>query len=712
MSLCKYNNSQNIDLGLVCSHGHFDIAKWLLSNRLVSNDDMLNYACIYDNLEIVKLCLNSKPSKKLFEITCENDCVNVAKYLYTLEVFDLDYYLLVACNYNSYEIIEWIVSTMNFKILKYQSLLKLTCKTNNSELANWLIMKGAESKDELFRLACENGSLEVAQLLHGCEIDINSRDDRYYELKLDYEYLYNKDVYIDYPDIQYKMKQIHNSLELACINNHVEIVKWINSIQKITNPTEYFELACYYGNLSVAKWLWDNFKIKYKSTCFGKDYTNNICEKGYLDIAKWLHFIIPGIFKDTYYPGSYIEYGNIEFMKWYVIDIHRHFVSFSYWNCKNNFEMIKWIYDLDCIYFFRCTKDWTNKDKQCKHKDNENIMYSACKYGNLKMAQWIYSKGVDIHGCYLYHYYYFNVACENGHLDIAKWLFSLNVNIHEQDDRAFVYASMNDHLDVVKWLYSIDPSLINKFKLINKYNNYNVLKWLYSINPDYITKYVNYIIDKHCNINILRWLLIDLKLEINQKKLTDIFKYRCIQGDLNTAKLLFSLWSEIPNDVIVCFKHIINNGNLQFVKWFYSIGFDIYNNISVSKTFEYLYELYFDRDCYYYENDVHDYGDVDGYSHYSGYHTEYRFKIDEYYRRHKYLELAKFLYTISDKTKQYNSNKYYEIKEFIQNEKSIYIMEFVEKLKFHEIYKIPMFDMNVFMIEIWNYLFFNKTSIF
>lgn len=146
----------------------------------------------------------------------------------------------------------------------------------------------------------------------------------------------------------------------------------------------------------------------------------------------------------------------------------------------------------------------------------EDLFESACKEGNLNVADWLYrtslSNGaaIDIHKN---DEYIFRYACNNGHKNIAEWLYELSetegtaINIHIIDEAPFRYACENGHLEVAEWLYCLSVTkntVINihardefAFRYACYYGHKNVAEWLYSISQ--INSY--HVIDIHTHNN-------------------------------------------------------------------------------------------------------------------------------------------------------------------------------------------------------------------
>jgi hypothetical protein len=118
------------------------------------------------------------------------------------------------------------------------------------------------------------------------------------------------------------------------------------------------------------------------------------------------------------------------------------------------------------------------------NKTNQDKFISACYYGHLEVAQWLYSLGdVNIH---ILNEDTFLMSCYYGHLEVAQWLYSLGgVNIHSKNEAAFRYTCCNGHLEVAQWLYSLGETNIHikkyAFRWACENGGLEVAQWLWSL---------------------------------------------------------------------------------------------------------------------------------------------------------------------------------------------------------------------------------------
>ena len=170
-----------------------------------------------------------------------------------------------------------------------------------------------------------------------------------------------------------------------------------------------------------------------------------------------------------------------------------------------------------------------------------------CKKGNLDVAKWLYSRGVDIHAD---NEHAFRTACKNGHLDVARWLHSLgDIDIHVDDEYAFRKSCVNGHLHVARWLHSIGNIYVHTmnnytFKWSCRNNHLVVAQWLYSLGD----------------------------VDIHEKN-DYLFRWFCKDGNLKVAQWLYSLGRvDIHAENEWAFRRSCQNGYLIVAQWLHSLG--------------------------------------------------------------------------------------------------------------------------------------------
>ena len=119
--------------------------------------------------------------------------------------------------------------------------------------------------------------------------------------------------------------------------------------------------------------------------------------------------------------------------------------------------------------FLEYTIYLVNENKIDIRAVNDYAFRYSCRYGHLKLAQWLiclgessgYSK-IDIRTI---NDYAFGWSCEKGYLELAQWLVCLGessgytkIDIHANDDYAFGWSCVNKHLELAQWLVQLGES--------------------------------------------------------------------------------------------------------------------------------------------------------------------------------------------------------------------------------------------------------------
>jgi len=138
-------------------------------------------------------------------------------------------------------------------------------------------------------------------------------------------------------------KYVNNeSFKLACENGHLEVAQWLLSIKPDINISAdddcAFRWTCDYGHLEVAQWL---RSIKPDINISAEDdwAFKGACENGHLEVAQWLLSIKPDINISAEYDFSFIfacQGGHLDVSRWLCTLDNRYQIEI-----KNN-KIIDW----------------------------------------------------------------------------------------------------------------------------------------------------------------------------------------------------------------------------------------------------------------------------------------------------------------------------------------------------------------------------------
>lgn len=194
------------------------------------------------------------------------------------------------------------------------------------------------------------------------------------------------------------------------------------------------------------------------------------------------------------------------------------------------------------------------KDFVSKYQNHTAIYYfknllfaEACRFGNLEMAQWLHSIGMDVS----YKKSEFNYACQNGHLEVAQWLYSSKPYIYLLEDfnKAFIYSCMYGYYDVAEWLYSLKPDIKINFEEYSLHGNIcqrgylDIAKLVFKVKPELFTRQFNYGFRVACgngHVEFAKWLL-TVCTDRDLGSFDCVFEKTCKKGYLEISQILCSL---------------------------------------------------------------------------------------------------------------------------------------------------------------------------
>lgn len=162
----------------------------------------------------------------------------------------------------------------------------------------------------------------------------------------------------------------------------------ISEILSENDAEKLFLKACRYGYINVAKKYQKDKWYRSISEIYTLGFVYS-CIGGYMDIAKWLLSIAST--KIDIRGNSYL-----------VMEC-----------CKaGRFEIIKWLSSINKLELWMIGSNFV----------------TACTYGHLEVAQFIYSSYLDPNNQHSHEFYSddaFIFACKYGHINVAKWLCTI-----------------------------------------------------------------------------------------------------------------------------------------------------------------------------------------------------------------------------------------------------------------------------------------------
>lgn len=354
-----------------------------------------------------------------------------------------------------------------------------------------------------------------------------------------------------------------------------------------------FVVACKNGHVELVKFWWDKnpsiLRVVLNNSCYDDDLFYIICEKGYLQLAKWIINTNPNFVSDLMHEDLMTDIclaGKVSVAKW-LLKLCPHFrhqviedeeTDLFIDVCKmGHLNMAKWLVKINPEFI----------------ENKQNLEYSfwmSCSKGKLNVARWLYtfsseelySLEKDTTG-YEYKHSRFVALCKNGHISTVKWLLAIMPTISDEDDvnSIFHQTCMSGHLNIAKCLFDAYPNInISKwndhtFRMVCGWGRLNLAKWLLKIKPDInITAEDAHAFHEACtngHLHVVKWLLqLHIQPEIVSNTIDGYtFTETCFQGHLEIAKLLFDINPSV--EISLCEVINIRRANTEVVKWLFEV---------------------------------------------------------------------------------------------------------------------------------------------
>jgi len=353
-----------------------------------------------------------------------------------------------------------------------------------------------------------------------------------------------------------------------------------------------FIVACENGDVPMVKFWWDKnpsiLRVVLNNRCYDDDLFYVICERGYLQLAKWVISTNPNFASDLMHEDLMTDIclsGKVSMAKW-LLKLCPHFLQLVIQEADNLFLAV-------CKMGYLNMAKWLGKINPEIIKNKRNLIYpfwKSCAKGKLNVAKWLYSiSSEEVYSlekdtvAYEKKQVIFANVCRKGHIAVVKWLLTIMPTISDEDDIRTIFhqTCMAGHLNIAKCIFSAYPDTNisayddHTFRMVCSWGRLNVAMWLLKIKPDIdITAEDAHAFHEACtngHLHVAKWLLqLHIQSEIVNNTIDGYtFTETCLQGHLEVAKLLFDInpGLEFSIDEVIN----IRKANTDVVKWLFEV---------------------------------------------------------------------------------------------------------------------------------------------
>lgn len=224
-----------------CTNGHLDVAKWIYSLRDFN----------------IRASLFKLSFQDALVGASKNDYIEIAQWIYSLDNINIGTSKMAfrsACINGKLVTAQWLYSIYNNIIDDDQDTFRSVCINGKLATAQWLhsiCTNIIDDNQNTFRLVCKSGHIDTVIWLHSLgKIDVHYDDEA--------------------------------AFRTACKYGHLNIAKWIYSLSKITHDKSLVSIYC-----DVVKWITSSPTI---DICINNSEAfRNACKNNHLDVVSWLN---------------------------------------------------------------------------------------------------------------------------------------------------------------------------------------------------------------------------------------------------------------------------------------------------------------------------------------------------------------------------------------------------------------------------------------
>jgi ankyrin repeat protein len=351
---------------MTCKNSHTHVAKWLLKmnpniNISHDNESLFRYTCKMGRMDVAKWLLEIKPNidilicnEDAFQSACKEGHLHIAQWLFEMKPninISINNAFQLACENGYVDIVQWLfVMKPSIDIsANKEYAFRFACKNGHIDIAKFLLSNKPTiihsiNKNKLFQIACKNGHIDIVKWLFKIQptIDIlmisqpqnisntDNSDDSDPDISDDPDTDDSDTDDSEDPEDPFfrskNKKRYINAFSLACINNHIEIAKFLLNVDStIYHSIKYemydyiCEIACENGDIDILQLI---MEIKTNiGTSELTDYFWSACLNNHLDVAKYIYYKNPSMsFGENMgynIDKLYYEYGYLDILNWF-----------------------------------------------------------------------------------------------------------------------------------------------------------------------------------------------------------------------------------------------------------------------------------------------------------------------------------------------------------------------------------------------------------